>query len=294
MKTRFPVSIAFSSALLTACMTTGNYQSDVDSLDQRYTSLKQSLDVEEYAPVATKRAEEAIHELSRMVDKGAEETNIKHQIYVAGKRLDIAEEAAKLKQSERFVENAETKRNQILLNANREELKDARMKAQQAKQQAEAATAYAMQMRDRATDLEGQVKNLKAEETKRGLVLTLDDILFEFDSTELRAGAERTLTQVARFLNEYPERSVMIEGFTDSVGSEEYNRELSEKRAQAVKQELVDSGMKGQRIKTRGYGEEYPVATNDSEAGRQENRRVEIIISDKENQPVKERTAINS
>jgi outer membrane protein OmpA-like peptidoglycan-associated protein len=94
----------------------------------------------------------------------------------------------------------------------------------------------------------------------------------------LKPGATRSLTNVAQFLRENPERQITIEGYTDNVGSDAYNRELSQRRADSVRDFLVQSGISADRITARGLGEEYPVASNDTQAGRQQNRRVQIII----------------
>ena len=92
----------------------------------------------------------------------------------------------------------------------------------------------------------------------------------------------RNVEKLVAFLNEYPQRKALIEGFTDSTGSESHNQELSGRRADAVRSALVDTGVGRGRITTQGYGEAYPVAGNDSSGGRQMNRRVEIVLSDED------------
>ena len=112
------------------------------------------------------------------------------------------------------------------------------------------------------------------------LVLTLGDVLFDTAQATLKAGADRTLDRLASFMMEYPERQVAIEGHTDSRGSDDYNRDLSKRRADSVRDALVDRGVQAQRIRSVGLGEAYPVAGNDTAGGMQQNRRVEIVISD--------------
>ncbi|WP_104203671.1 OmpA family protein [Billgrantia saliphila] len=108
--------------------------------------------------------------------------------------------------------------------------------------------------------------------------VTLDsEVTFAFDSAEIRPQAHRTLDEVATTLRENPDLRVRIEGHTDSVGSAQYNQDLSQRRADSVKEYLVSRGIDERRMTTRGFGEENPVATNETDAGRQQNRRVEII-----------------
>lgn len=160
---------------------------------------------------------------------------------------------------------------------------EGRMTEQQAQAQArQQETERLRQEAERARELEvqiAQMKELQAKETPRGLVVSLPDVLFDAGKSDLKAGAERTLEKLAGVLRDNPERSISIEGFTDSTGTEQLNRRLSEQRAATVRRALVDHGVNPERIQTRGYGENYPVASNDTPAGRQLNRRVEIIIS---------------
>jgi len=130
----------------------------------------------------------------------------------------------------------------------------------------------------RASQLEQELADLKAKETDRGLVLTLGDVLFESDQAELTADAMRKLYPLVSLLKERPERSIIIEGHTDSAGAETYNQELSENRALAVRDFLAANGIDPQRITARGYGEDYPVASNATQTGRQDNRRVEVVV----------------
>ena len=123
---------------------------------------------------------------------------------------------------------------------------------------------------------------MKASQTKRGIVLTLGDVLFDTGRSQLKPGAERSIEQLASFLNEHPERKVQIEGFTDSQGPEDYNMELSQKRADAVAMAIIQRGIDAQRVRALGYGEQFPKASNSSEGSRQLNRRVEVIVSNGE------------
>jgi outer membrane protein OmpA-like peptidoglycan-associated protein len=123
-----------------------------------------------------------------------------------------------------------------------------------------------------------RARALEARQTERGLVMTLGGVLFEFDSDELKPEARVAIARVAGFLIASDDREVAVEGFTDDVGSDEYNLALSTRRAAAVKAALVAYGVDDARIASAGHGKLYPVMPNDSEEGRARNRRVEILI----------------
>lgn len=137
----------------------------------------------------------------------------------------------------------------------------------------EAANAKAEENRALIAQQEAQLKELQAKKTSRGMVITLGDVLFNTNKAELSSGGINNVKKLGDFLNKYPQRKVLIEGHTDSVGSDSYNQALSERRADAVKKALVDMGIDGERVATRGYGESSPLANNETAAGRQLNRR---------------------
>ena len=180
-----------------------------------------------------------------------------------------AEEAQRLAQLER--QQAERERQQATA---------AQQEAERQRREAEAARARAEESLRRAQELAAQVNDLQAQLTNRGLVLTLGDVLFDTGRAGLKPGGLRAVERLVTFLNDYPERTVLVEGFTDATGSDATNQTLSERRADAVRQALLERGVADARIRTRGYGEAFPVATNETAAGRQENRRVEVVISD--------------
>jgi outer membrane protein OmpA-like peptidoglycan-associated protein len=152
--------------------------------------------------------------------------------------------------------------------------------AEASQREAEASQRQAQDAEARSRQLEAQLKELDAKKTARGLVITLADVLFDTDKAQLRSGGMRGVQKLADILKQYPQHYVLIEGFTDSTGSNSYNQELSERRANAVRTALLDTGIGGDRIASRGYGVTFPVASNATAAGRQLNRRVEIIVSD--------------
>ena len=130
----------------------------------------------------------------------------------------------------------------------------------------------------KAAALANELASLKAQQTDRGVVLTVGDVLFAAGKAEVGPGAQRSIDKLAEFLKAYPKRNVLIEGHSDNVGNEEFNIKLSQQRADAVRDLLVARGIALQRIRTKGYGPKFPVVENDTAAGRQQNRRVEVVV----------------
>jgi len=141
------------------------------------------------------------------------------------------------------------------------------------------ARAEAAALAERERKLREELAELQAKQTERGIVLTLGDVLFDVDKATLKLGATQNLSRLVVFLKEYPDRQVLVEGHTDSSGSEAYNQQLSERRAASVKNFLVQRGVASQRINILGHGEHRPVATNATPEGRRMNRRVQIGIN---------------
>ncbi|HEY5806761.1 MAG TPA: OmpA family protein [Povalibacter sp.] len=134
--------------------------------------------------------------------------------------------------------------------------------------------------RQRAHSLEQELADLKAKKTDRGMVLTLGDVLFDTGKASLKPGAYATLDRLATALQQDPSRTVVIEGHTDNVGADDFNQSLSENRAHSVQAALMERGVAGNQISSVGKGEGFPVASNDDAAGRQQNRRVELIFTE--------------
>jgi outer membrane protein OmpA-like peptidoglycan-associated protein len=150
--------------------------------------------------------------------------------------------------------------------------------AEMARAEAESQARDAEKARAELAGLMKELSELQGQLTDRGIVLTIGDVLFAFDKADLNASAQNSMDKIAAFLREKQNRNLLVEGHTDSVGSEEYNQGLSEHRAASVKSALVKRGVAGERIVAIGYSKKYPLASNDTAAGRQQNRRVEAII----------------
>ena len=156
-----------------------------------------------------------------------------------------------------------------------------RQQAETAKQQAEKATQQAEYEKQelRARLLQQLNSILATRDSARGLVANMSDVLFRSGSFELLPGARERLAKVSGIVLAYPTLHVAIEGHTDSIGSDDYNQQLSERRAQAVRDYFVQQGINSAAVEARGYGKTEPIATNDTPEGRQQNRRVELILS---------------
>lgn len=139
--------------------------------------------------------------------------------------------------------------------------------------------AYMDHQEERFTRIPGTTVERVSEDVI--LVHFDSDVLFDVNSAALSGGSQGTLTQVGGVLLDYPKTAVVIQGHTDSTGSEQHNQALSERRAQAVENYLIGRGVDRARMTSVGYGETLPVASNDTEWGRQQNRRVDILIKAK-------------
>jgi len=229
----------------------------------------------------------ALNQGDAMVQAGKPAAEVDHEAYLAERFALAAQRGAEFAVSEKAIADANNRRNSVVIDAREQEAARANQLAQTRSLEADAARTDAQisaqqnaAAQQRAQELEGALADLQAKKTDRGLVITLGDVLFATGQADLKSGARRSLEKLSAFLHEYPQRNVQIEGFTDSVGTDDYNQGLSERRAYAVRDALTGMGISSDRIQTRGLGKSSPVADNDSATGRQQNRRVEVIISE--------------
>jgi len=283
------VPALLAGALLAGC---GSMPQQNDMLEQA-RSLVQTLEREPTSDRVAREqlaaARNAIEQADAQSGERRGQEDVEYHSYVALRNAQIAEQLVSTERARAELQEAETARTRVLLEAREREAELAGAEAREARAAADARASQLEQQAElaesaqqRITELEAELESLQAEQTERGLVVTLGDVLFETDQAELQPGAATMLDRLAGFLAEYPERRIIIEGHTDSTGAAEYNERLSERRADAVRRALLERGVSGDRVETRGLGEEYPVATNDTSAGRQLNRRVEIVISDED------------
>jgi outer membrane protein OmpA-like peptidoglycan-associated protein len=120
---------------------------------------------------------------------------------------------------------------------------------------------------------------LETRESARGLIVNISDVLFDFNKYTLKPGAREKMAKVSGILLAYPGLKIQVEGHTDAVGSDEYNMKLSQQRADSVRDYLVAQNVPAASVTAVGYGKANPVASNDTAAGRQQNRRVELVVS---------------
>ena len=279
----------FSILCATAIIAVGCATPTSQELKQAESSYSQV----QNSPKVTQNAPVALHEAKQNLDKAKQADNIdmqKHYAYLAQKQIELAqteathetirEQAAQLKQEqENFllaVRQREAQQAKQQARSAQEQLRSYRTQQQQ--QELSQAQQQAQQSRQELEQLRQQLSDMKSKQTQSGVVLTLSDVVFAFNKANLKSGAELSLRRLADFLKQHPDQKILVEGFTDNIGSASYNQQLSQERANAVATALQADGVSASRITTRGLGENYPIAPNDTEAGRQQNRRVEITV----------------
>jgi len=152
-----------------------------------------------------------------------------------------------------------------------------RLIAQQAQQNASQADSDKAVLRAQLSEQLNKV--LETRDSARGLIVSMSDVLFDTGQYSLKPGAREKLAKVAGILIAYPTLDIQVDGYTDNVGGDDMNQKLSENRASAVRDYLVGAGVAANSVTSKGFGNTLPVASNDNSAGRQENRRVELVVS---------------
>jgi outer membrane protein OmpA-like peptidoglycan-associated protein len=216
------------------------------------------------AEEATKQAQAATAEAERMKAEAQQ---------AAAEAAREREEAQKAK--------AEALAQQQALAAEAEKSRQAAAESDQLRQQAEQMRQEAEKEKQelRARLLQQLNTILSTRDTARGLIANMSDVLFKTGSFELLPGARERLAKVSGIVLAYPSLHLQVEGHTDSVGSDEYNQQLSEKRADAVRDYIVQQGISAASIEAKGFGKTEPIASNETSEGRQQNRRVELVLS---------------
>lgn len=315
--TRTLIATAVASVILVACSSTPIQSEGANNARSKLTQLQSDQQLAKHAPVAIKEAEDAVRAAEKPQgdkEKGTHlmyiaERKVDTAQALAESRLLVEQRAILSQQRESARLDSRTQEVDIA----RSKTESARMETLAAQQEADSARSQAESARietlaaqkevdsarsgeesarlntlaaqkesadaqQKTADLQRQIEELNAKPTERGLVVTLGDVLFDTGKAELKSGAATSLAKLATFLKQYKDRSVLIEGHTDSIGNEDYNLGLSQRRADSVKFWLMKQGVSSDRLVTSGKGEISPVSSNDSASGRQLNRRVEVII----------------
>jgi outer membrane protein OmpA-like peptidoglycan-associated protein len=262
------LATAIAASVAAGCATTPVSPAGSAQVRQKLEQLVTDPGLASRAPVALQEAASAVRLAEQpLADDPALGA---HRVYMADRKVEIARARAETRAAEDQRATLGEERESARLAARTREADATRADAEAASRQ--AATE--------AAELQRQIATLKAEATERGLVLTLGDVLFATGQSTLQGGATTSLDQLVTFLKRYPNRSITIEGHTDNVGSDVTNQGLSERRASAVRDYLVRQGIGVSRLSSMGLGESQPVADNGTSYGRQQNRRVVMIISE--------------
>jgi outer membrane protein OmpA-like peptidoglycan-associated protein len=259
------------------------------------------------APEELKRASEALRVAEQAKANGDSPATVDHLAYLASQRVGIAQDTAASRAAEAVTAGAAAERDRMRLALRTQEV-DAAQRQLASSQQANANTSQQLASSQQANananqqlansqqsnaiqqaqlarrdmqvgDLQSQLRDLNARKTDRGIVVTLGDVLFATGKASLQGDSVRTMAKLADFFKRYPQRTAVIEGYTDSVGSDTSNQALSERRAQAVMAALVGQGVPATRLHSEGFGEARPAGSNDSADGRRMNRRVEVVFA---------------
>ena len=301
------ITLLLSALVAAGCASTPTAPSALVEARANVSAASADTRVLANAPLELKKANDSLARAEQALAKG-DDVEVNQNAYLATQRARTAIAAGGAKASEDLIKTAEVERERTRADAREREAnrarssaavaqadaRDARAEAEiqrtqaaaaqqqtlTAQQQAATAQALAAASDAYAADITRQLIALDGLKTDRGLVITLGDVLFEFNRAEVKPGTQARMAQLADFLKQYPDRRVSIEGHTDNVGSVGYNTELSQRRAEAVKAQLVGMGITSDRISTIGYGKDFPVAANNTDTNRAINRRVEVVISE--------------
>jgi outer membrane protein OmpA-like peptidoglycan-associated protein len=281
MNTKLIAAISFALAMA-ACASAPQPNVALENARSAVRSAEADPNVATYAALDMHTARKEL-DAAEAASAARDEKGIDQPAYLAAQTAHLAQLKASAKANDARVAAGKAERDQIQLSARTKEVGSALQKAANA----DAARDQANQQ---AAAIQAELDALKAKPTDRGLVLTLGDVLFDTGKAELNPGASRNLDQLVVFLSDHPERRVEIDGYTDNVGTDTFNLSLSERRADTVRNVLVNRGIDSSRIVTRGYGKDFGVASNVDSGGRQLNRRVEIVIGGVDGAPVAARS----
>jgi outer membrane protein OmpA-like peptidoglycan-associated protein len=274
-----------------------NAQTDLQNAEQLNAHHKHGKEEIAYARNAVQTAEDARLITIRKIKAEDEEAQLKarqnaqqaaEQAKLNSQKEDLERQKAVMAQQQAQQQAQQAREAQQQAAEQRQQAEQARKQAEQqarqAQQQAQQAQQQAQKVGQQEKQLREQLKNqlsqvLQTRETARGLIVNMNDVLFGFNKYNLKPEARMKLAKVSGILLAYPQLKLQVEGYTDDIGSANYNQKLSEKRADSVRDFLIDQNVPANNITSEGYGESDPVASNSTAQGRAENRRVELVVS---------------
>jgi outer membrane protein OmpA-like peptidoglycan-associated protein len=291
---------ALVASALAACSSTRTPNAGLDQARSSYAAAQNDPQVNAFAADELRLAAASLRTADQAFADGEPTPRVDHLAYMTSQRVVIARETTSSRADQAVTAGAAAERDRLRLAVRTSEANAAQQQlaiSQQSNADKAAALAQAeadaknaqersqerIARRDaRLADMQMQLQLLNARKTERGMVVTLGDVLFDNNQSQLTAASSNNLAKLADFFRRNPDRSALIEGYTDSVGSAESNQSLSDRRANAVKAALVQMGVAPGMLTASGHGETMPTADNATAAGRQMNRRVEIVFT---NQP---------
>lgn len=265
-----PTLLALSVGLA-ACSSQPN--ANLEQARSSFATLQADSRANTLAALETQEASRRLDSADRAYRENEGQEKVDQLAYLASQSVNVATQTIRLRDAENQLKDSSSQRAKALLDA-----RDAQLSQREAELSAKDAKISALE------------QQLQAKQTPRGTLVTFGDVLFDLDRAELKPSGMQNVMTLSQFLQENPERQVIIEGYTDNTGSDSHNLDLSERRAGSVKMALVKLGIDPRRIVTQGYGKRYPVSSNATAAGRAMNRRVEVTISN-DAQPVAPRSS---
>lgn len=301
------LTVLAASLALAACSSVPARHAALEEARSRLDAAQADPQVQRHAGDEMRRAVAALERADVAHAAGQPREQVDHLAYMTLRRVSLAQEVAATRQAQTVVEGARAERDAMLLTLRTQEADEARRKLATAESRADrqgaeldqadrnaAADKAQLALADRnaavdkadlarsdarRTALEAELERINAHRTERGIVVTLGDMLFDSGQSRVLAAGSTGVSGLAEFMRRNPSRRASIEGYTDSTGSDSANQQLSERRAGAVRDMLVDLGIAADRLSTVGHGEASPVARNDIADGRRSNRRVEIVFA---------------
>jgi len=237
------ISLVLLSGLMTACTPAANMSLDRARNDYQQAASDPAVKADASADLFA--AEKLLQQAEDSWKEDEDSDEVDHLAYLTSRKVDLARAVASQAESKKAFEQLSAEKDQVRLQAR-----------------------------------DAEIARLKAKKVPQGILVTLGDVLFDTGRANLKAGSLQNMYPLVEYLKNHSDTMVKIEGHTDNRGSSEYNANLSQMRAEAVSAFLVNNGVSPQRITAQGMGKDYPVATNSTAAGRQQNRRVEVTITD--------------